>query len=186
VTARRRRALAGAAAATLLPFALASGADAAPPQPTAAVCVFDAPVEIAPALVATGAVQGTFRGGPAPLLCAGTYDGALLAGGGSGRFTGTFRSGRPGGTLPAGTCLFVSGTATISGTLDAAGGRPIPLEASLTWISVGPLAVGGGTAGSALVEATGQFRPDPAHPGETCFVSPLSHAVLTGQAVLTG
>jgi hypothetical protein len=186
VTARRRCRLAGAATAALLLFAAAHGAAAAKPQPTAAVCVFESPVQITPALAAAEVVEGTFEGGPAPLLCAGTYEGVLLTGTGSGRFTGTFRSGRPGASLPAGTCLFVSGAAAISGTLDAAHGPSIPLEAALTWLSVGPLAVGGGTAGSALVEAAGQFRPDPNHPGETCFVSPLSHAVLTGQAVLTG
>ncbi|MGH2690056.1 MAG: hypothetical protein ACRDKW_14805 [Actinomycetota bacterium] len=186
MTVRCSRVAAVVALAGLLPFAAPAGPVVAAPQPTAAVCLFESPVEITPALVMAEAVEGTFRGVSAPLHCAGTYEGTLLAGTGSGRFTGAFRSGRPGGALPAGRCLFVSGTAAISGTLDAADGRVILLEATLTWVSVGPLAVGGGTAGSALVEAAGEFRPDPGHPGETCFVSPLSHAVLTGQAVLTG
>jgi hypothetical protein len=186
VIARRSRTAAVLPVTGILLLATPADPVAAARQPTAAVCVFESPVEITPALVMAEEVEGTFAGGPAPLHCAGTYEGALLAGTGSGRFTGTFRSGRPGGSLPAGTCLFVSGTATISGTLGTAQGRSIPLEASITWVSVGPLAVGGGTAGAALVDAVGQFRPDPAHPGETCFVSPLGHAVLTGQAVLMG
>jgi hypothetical protein len=182
----RSRIAVAAMVAVLLPVSPSPGAVAAPPTQTAAVCLFEAPVEIVPSLVINEAVEGSFRGGPAPLLCAGTYEGNLLGGPGQASFTGTFRSGRPGGTLPAGTCLFVSGSAQIRGTVTAVDSRSIPLEASLTWVSVGPLAAGGGTAGSALVDALGQFRPDPRYPGETCFISPLGHAVLTGQAVLTG